>query len=55
MTAPMPGARDLRKLTTELREHRAEHRAPGADLVPVEGGESMPAEEPAPAARPVEF
>jgi hypothetical protein len=55
MTAPAPGERDPRKLTAELREHRTERRAPDADLVPVEGGEPIPAEEPEPQARPTEF
>jgi hypothetical protein len=55
MTAPATAPRDPRKLTAELRETRAGRRAPDADLVPVEGGEPMPAEEPAPAARPTEF
>jgi hypothetical protein len=44
-----------RALTDELRADRAARRDPGADLVPVEGGEPMPAEEPAPQARPTEF
>jgi hypothetical protein len=55
MTTPAPGARDPRKLTTELREHRAGRRSPDAVLVPVEGGEPIPAEEPAPAARSKTF
>jgi hypothetical protein len=55
MTAPAPAPRDPRKLTTELRDSRAGRRAPDADLVPVEGGEPMPAEEPAPQQRPTEF
>jgi len=52
---PTAGPRDPRKITSELRETRAGRRAPDADLVPVEGGEPMPAEEPAPAARPITF
>lgn len=55
MSAPVPGERDPRKLTVELREHRAEHRALDATLVPVEGGEPMPAEELAPEARSKTF
>ena len=55
MTAPAPRPRDPRKLTVELRDDRSGRRDPGADLVPVEGGEPMPAEEPAPEARPSTF
>lgn len=55
MTAPATEPGDPRKLTAELRETRAGRRDPDADLVPVEGGEPMPAEEPAPGARPTEF
>lgn len=54
MTAPTP-PRDPRTLTGELRDERAGRRAPDADLVPVEGGEPMPAEEPAPEARSITF
>jgi hypothetical protein len=55
MTAPTPRPRDPRTLTGELRDDRAGRRDPGADLVPVEGGEPMPAEEPAVEPRPIEF
>lgn len=55
MTAPAPAPRDPRKLTTELRDARGGRRDSDADLVPVEGGEPMPAEEPAPDARPKQF
>jgi hypothetical protein len=55
MTAPAPRPPDPRTLTGELRDDRAGRREPDADLVPVEGGEPMPAEEPAPGARPTEF
>jgi hypothetical protein len=56
MTLPAPGDGDPRQLTAELRESRAGRREPDADLVPVVGGgEPMPAEEPAPAARPKQF
>ena len=48
-------ATDSRELTVELREARAAGRDPGADLVPVEGGEPMPAEEPATPPRPPQF
>lgn len=55
MTSPAPVPSDPRKLTTELRDARAERRGADADLVPVEGGEPMPAEEPASPARPEQF
>jgi hypothetical protein len=41
--------------TEDLRSGRAARREPGADMVPVEGGEPMPAEEPAPDPRPKQF
>lgn len=55
MTAPATAPRDPRKLTAELRDTRADRRAPDANLVPVEGGEPMPAEEPAAEPRPIQF
>jgi hypothetical protein len=50
-----PAPRERIRPTAELRGNRAARRDPGADLVPVEGGEPMPAEEPAPGARSTEF
>jgi hypothetical protein len=50
-----PAPRERTGLTAELRGNRAARRDPGAVLVPVEGGEPMPAEEPKPQARPTEF
>lgn len=41
---PTPG--DDPRLRDELRRRRADVRAPGTDLVPVEGGEPIPAEAP---------
>lgn len=55
MTAPTPERESPRKVTEDLRESRAGRRDPDADLVPVEGGEPMPAEEPAPEARASTF
>ncbi len=57
MTIPPSGRapRERIDLTAELRGNRAARRDPGADLVPVEDGEPMPAEEPAQTARPTEF
>ena len=55
MTLPAFGGDTSRQVTTDLREVRAESRESDADLVPVEGGEPMPAEEPPAPARPTTF
>lgn len=52
MTQHHPPEDDARReVTTDLRRARSEQREPDATLVPVEGGEPMPAEERPPAAR----
>jgi hypothetical protein len=58
MDSRRPSLGDPRRLDAELRDDRAGRRDPGAVLIPVEGGEPMPAEEPptpAPGAGPKTF
>ena len=55
MLDPQSDADRSRELTPELRRRRSDQRNPGADLVPVEGGEPIPADDPAPEQRPVTF
>jgi hypothetical protein len=55
MDARRPSPGDPRTLRDELRDDRAGRRDPGATLVPVQGGEPMPAEESAATVRPKTF
>lgn len=54
MTEPHPPRDDARRqVSDDLRRARSDRRPLDADLVPVEGGEPLPAEEqPAPPAHP---
>jgi hypothetical protein len=48
MSFPPAGSATPHRLTSELRANRTGQRDPDANLVQVEGGEPMPAEEPPP-------